>query len=260
MNRENIYGHHKKLNFILTAIRNFSIANSKKLTDIKVLDFGCGNGTAVSYQIAGLGVLLTGIDLHQESIEFAEANNPFPKNAKFIYGNEDKVLDSSESFDIVVYSDIIEHLNEPQRVLKKIRQVHKDSGIIIVAIPNGYGPFEIEKFISKYLKLEWLVNKLFGLASKCKKMIIRKSIKEEKQIPYNIQCKHVQFITIKSFRKLMENVGYRILQMSNGAFLGAPVSERFLRFEWFIDWNVKVADKLPSQFVSTWYFVCEKMK
>jgi len=246
MDNENIYGHQKKLNFILNAIKNFSIANSKKLTDIKVLDFGCGNGTAVSYQIAGLGVLLTGIDLHQESIEFAQANNPFTKNAKFIYGNEDTVLDSGKSFDIVVYSDIIEHLNEPQRVLKKIRQSHKDSGIIIVAIPNGYGPFEIEKFISKYLKLEWLINRM--------------SKKEEKQVPYNIQCTHVQFFTIKSFRKLMEGVGYRILQMSNGAFLGAPVSERFLRFKWFIDWNAKVADKLPSQFVSTWYFVCEKMK
>lgn len=257
--KENIYGHKKKLEFILNVIKDYSKSNSKPSSEMKILDFGCGNGTAVSFEVAALGVQLTGVDFHSDSINFANANNRFP-NAKFVHANEDTILELGEYFDVIICSDVIEHLPDPESTLKKIRDVHKDGGILVGAIPNGYGPFEIEKFVSKWTRLEWIVGKAFGLASKIKRGIIKKQRGQETdKIPYNMECTHCQFFRLRDFYKLMREIRYRPLEFRNGAFLGAPVSEKFLGFKRFIEWNIKIADKLPPQLVSTWYFVCEKI-
>ena len=250
---ENIYGHKKKVEFILNAIKNYSISDSKPFSEIKVLDFGCGNGTAVSYEIAALGVQLTGIDFHSESIEFARANNPFP-NAKFIQGNEDTASKLGEYFDIIVYSDIIEHLPDPELVMKKIGNVHRDGGIIVGSLPNGYGPFEVEKFIIKWTGLQWFVAK----ASRIKRTFANKGREKIDRVPYNAESSHCQFFRLRDFRTLLRDTGYDLLRLSNGAFLGGPLSEHFLGFGRFIDWNVSMADKLPPYLVSTWYFVAKK--
>lgn len=256
--KENIYGHKKKLEFILGAIKDYSRSNSMPLSELKVLDFGCGNGTAVSYHIAALGVQLTGVDVHFESIKFANTNNRFP-NAKFIEGNEDTVLELKGYFDIIIYSDIIEHLLEPELVIKKLRSVHKDSGILISAIPNGYGPFELEKRIYTLPIVGYLWRKFFEMAYKIRVKVIRESWEPfPDSLPCNVDCGHVQFFTLRSFNRLMKNSDYKVLKIRNGSFLGTPVSEPFLGFQKFILWNVRIADKLPPYLVSTWYFICEK--
>ncbi len=57
----------------------------------------------------------------------------------------------------------------------------------------------------------------------------------------------------------MHEAGYRLIKKQNGAFIGAPVSNYFLgRCKRFINWNVKISDRLPAHLVSTWYFVFEK--
>ena len=256
--QENIYGHKKKMNFILKAVRDYSETRSKDFSEIKVLDFGCGNGTAVSYPLANLGAELTGVDFHPGVIKFVNANNRFP-NAKFILGNEDSVLKLGEHFDVIVYSDIIEHLPDAEAVLKKLGSVHKTGGIIIVSIPNGYGPFEIEKFITKWTGLEFAVIRAFNLPSKIKKWIFRKQVKHKGgSLAYNTKSPHRQFFRLKTFHNLLRNTEYVPFKFRKGAFLGAPVSEKFLGFKKFIEWNVKIADKLSPRLVSTWYFVCEK--
>jgi len=256
--QENIYGHRKKLKFILNAIESYSKKRMIPLNRLKVLDFGCGNGTAVSYQIADLGVQLTGVDFHLESIEYAKKNNRFP-NARFIYGDENTVLEIKESFHIIVYSDIIEHLPNPKSTILKLRRVHKDDGIIVGAIPNGYGPFELEKRVASLPIFGRIMDKIFYIAYRIRLKIINEPWQPpSSSLPYNVNCGHVQFFTLKGFFHFIHDNGYKVLQFQNGSFLGAPSSEPFFGFNKFINWNVSIANKLPSQFVSTWYFVCEK--
>jgi 2-polyprenyl-3-methyl-5-hydroxy-6-metoxy-1,4-benzoquinol methylase len=258
MLQENIYGHRKKLEFILAAIRKYSESNAKPLSEINILDFGCGNGTAISYEIAALGVQLTGVDFHTESIAYAKAHNQYT-NARFISGDENKVVERGELFDVIVYSDVVEHLPEPRSTLKRLETVHKEGGILVGAIPNGYGPFEIEKLFSRWLGIEWFAGRTLRLASKIKRKIAKRALpKKTDQIPYNLECTHCQFFKLKDLHRLINEIGCKPLQFRNGAFLGAPVSALFLSSPWFINWNVKVADKLPPYLVSTWYFLCEK--
>lgn len=50
--KENVYGHTKKLRFILEHIDRYTNLHGKPIT---ILDFGCGNGTAVSQYLKKAG-------------------------------------------------------------------------------------------------------------------------------------------------------------------------------------------------------------
>ncbi len=65
---ENHYGHTKKLRFIRAAVAAHRAALGR---DIAVLDFGCGNGPAVSRYLIGPGVRFTGVDVHARSLGHA---------------------------------------------------------------------------------------------------------------------------------------------------------------------------------------------
>ena len=56
-----------------------------------------------------------------------------------------------EKFDIVVLSDILEHLEHSENLLNEVKNILSPHGIILISIPNGYGPFEIENFILRKL-------------------------------------------------------------------------------------------------------------
>jgi 2-polyprenyl-3-methyl-5-hydroxy-6-metoxy-1,4-benzoquinol methylase len=69
---ENIYSHTKKLRFILSEIDNYR--KMYGLMNIKILDFGCGNGIAVSQYLMGDDICFYGIDVHEPCLEYARAN------------------------------------------------------------------------------------------------------------------------------------------------------------------------------------------
>lgn len=68
-------------------------------------------------------------------------------------------------FDVIVYADILEHLEDPLTVLQQHRNLLQEKGIIIGSVPNGYGLFEVEKRIDKWLRLSTAIQ----LAGKVKK-------------------------------------------------------------------------------------------
>lgn len=251
---ENIYGHTKKLNYILNAVKKYIVQNPSK-KEYKILDFGCGNGIAVTQFLINLHpkINLVGIDIHKESLEFARSKFGCDR-ARFV---DDISLGFTE-YDIIIYADIIEHLSNPYTILKSHYNLLSSSGIVIGSIPNGYGPFEIEKKldsvfkISKTLSFVKRIIKLF-LLSKESSLYYNVSL-----IPYNNESGHVQFFTKKRILTLLSKVGYKVIDFSNGAFIGALLTERLIRIPFLIELNVKVPDYLPHFLVSTWYFTCVK--
>lgn len=245
--KENIYGHTKKLFFILDQIKQFAKQNPGI---INLLDFGCGNGSAVSQFLMLENVNYYGLDMHLPSLEYAMSK--FSKeNVQFV-----SELPAGVTFDIIVYSDILEHLDAPEQILKSHCSLLKDNGIIIGSIPNGYGPFEIEKKIGQWLHLQEFIDLICKFAD----MISRKKGILAQSIPYNNDSGHVQFFTKEVLFKLMNRCRLTITHFQNGSFVGAPYSERILKGERIAHFNTKIADCLPYWMVSTWYFAARKDK
>ncbi|MFA5070043.1 MAG: class I SAM-dependent methyltransferase [Patescibacteria group bacterium] len=107
---------------------------AKLITKIKkegtVLDLGCGAGILVNL-LHQNNFEATGIDSSKEVIEFARNNNN---------GNYEHTAitqyNTSKKFDVVVATQIIEHLRDPEDFLNRIHKLLKDDGIIILETPN----------------------------------------------------------------------------------------------------------------------------
>ncbi len=242
--KKNIYAHTKKLKFLISNIDEYIKIKNRK---INILDFGCGNGSAISQYLIRPEVNLYGVDIHDESIDYA--NRHFrSSNAIFL-----KEIPKNVLFDIIIYADVLEHLENPENFLKEHSKLLKDDGIILGSIPNGYGPFEIEKKLTYYLGLESLVSVLIKIKQKFKN-------KNSETIPYNFESGHVNFFTQKKFRDLLSKSGFQLDKIEKGGFIGAPFSDRILgKFNSFINFNIKLGNLLPLWMVSTWYFKAHKI-
>jgi SAM-dependent methyltransferase len=244
--KENIYGHTKKVKFIINHLNKYMSQNIKP---IWVLDFGCGNGIATSQYLIRKEIKYYGVDIHEPSLNYAREHF-WNENAAFLNQVPEDIL-----FDIIVYADVLEHLDDPLSVLRQHSNQLKDKGIIIGSVPNGFGPFEIEKKLDSWLGL----SKMMLLAATIKRKFKGQGFSEKFQATYNDNCGHIQFFTKNSFFFTLQQSGFQIQSFTNGSFVGAPVSAfLLLRGERIAKLNSKLADFLPYWAVSTWYFTATK--
>ena len=107
----------------------------KKLDGVRsICDLGCGNGH-ITGRLAELGYEVTGVDASSSGI--AIARRAYPK-AKFVEALIDREL-SLGQFDLVVSSDVIEHMYRPSDLLEAACTVLKPGGQILLGTPyHGY--------------------------------------------------------------------------------------------------------------------------
>jgi GT2 family glycosyltransferase/SAM-dependent methyltransferase len=102
----------------------------------RVLDLGSGEGFGASILSAGEGTEVVGIDIDERTVEHAQLNWAGPRTS-FKVGN---ALDLSEfedgSFGAVVAFEVIEHVDEQERVLAEVARVLADDGVLIVSTPD----------------------------------------------------------------------------------------------------------------------------
>lgn len=93
-----------------------------------ILDVGCAEGSTIQYlqRIFGDHFIYTGIDLSETRINKAKDKN-IP-NSHFIVSNAETIPFEENSFDCVLSSQVLEHVNNPDSMIKEISRVLKDSG------------------------------------------------------------------------------------------------------------------------------------
>lgn len=100
---------------------------------LKILDVGCGEGILGRRLLAKGAREVFGIELTPNVCEIAKENL-----TGAICGNIEKIdLPFDEGyFDCMIFADVLEHLIDPQSMLKKLTKNLSDSGVIIASIPN----------------------------------------------------------------------------------------------------------------------------
>ena len=78
---------------------------------MRVLDAGCGEGT-LSFMLAARGAFVTACDISEPNIEFAK-QQPNPHRIEFLTADLERLPFEDSSFDLVVSSHVLEHLENP---------------------------------------------------------------------------------------------------------------------------------------------------
>ena len=144
-----------------------------------VLDVGCGRG-ALAEKLAANGCSVIGIEYSKELA--ADAAD----RCEDVLVGDVQSMDlklKPESFDVLLFADVLEHLREPGTVLQKTRQLLKKNGEIIVSVPN----------IANWRTRMKLLSGKFDYADQ--------GIMDRT---------HVHFYTLKTARELVESSGFAV--------------------------------------------------
>src|SRR5215203_1160992 len=137
-------------------------------SDAAILDVGCGNGI-ISRGIGSKGFNVLGIDVSDKAIEKARELNKLP-NVKFEIISAEQLVNDGKKYQGVICSEVLEHLNQPEKLLNTLYRSLADNGILIVTVPNGRGPREM--LVTKpVIKIQRKKGLLWNILSKSKKML-----------------------------------------------------------------------------------------
>jgi len=125
--------------------KNHLIASLSRPSDA-VLDIGCGSGSVLRY-LKNLGYSeLQGLEISRYAIERLRS-----EGIKMHFGKLPAIPLPSNSFDIVIASQVLEHIIRRGRFMKEIRRVLKPRGRAFIFVPdNCLGPIDEPEHVQKY--------------------------------------------------------------------------------------------------------------
>jgi 2-polyprenyl-3-methyl-5-hydroxy-6-metoxy-1,4-benzoquinol methylase len=156
------------------------VGEVKALKPISVLDVGCGEGfTLERLRKAKIGKHLEGVDYLDLAIKLGKKEHP---NLILKKGSIYDLKYKANSFDVVICSEVLEHVEDPQKGLEELVRVSKK--YVVLSVPNE--PFfmlgnlvrgknvtrfgndiehinhwtfwQFKKFVSKKLKIKKMLN------------------------------------------------------------------------------------------------------
>lgn len=143
---------------------------------LKILDCGCGEGIVANYLLAeNPKRSIYGLDLNKKSIAIAKKENP---RASFKVGSVYKIPFRSNSFPLLLCTEVLEHLDSPHKALAELKRV--SSRYVIISVPSepffrlsnlvrlkylsrfgntpghihNWTPFSFKKLIKRFFKIE----------------------------------------------------------------------------------------------------------
>ncbi|MBC7422956.1 MAG: methyltransferase domain-containing protein [Ferruginibacter sp.] len=240
------YSDVKRLKFILDSLQENIPAGGS------VLDVGCGNGI-ITRSLGKAGFNVKGIDISEKAIEKAKSTNNLP-NVTFTVVSAEELAVSQQRYDCVICSEVLEHLNQPQDLLKVLYQSLEENGILVVTVPNGQGPREF--FVTRpIITLQKKNNLLWKFVQRLKATLGYTGTTVQSDAT---DLTHIQFFTKKSLNALAENNLFHIKKMGKTNFVENVFPFSFLtkRSTLLQKFDCIIADLLPyslnSGFVSVW--------
>jgi len=103
--------------------------------DKVVLEIGCNNGYGSRLLKASCGRLI-GIDVSKKAVRSARKNFLVP-HLEFLLADGAKLPFKSETFEVVIAMQVVEHLTDPAKVIEEARRVLSPGGFAIFTTPNS---------------------------------------------------------------------------------------------------------------------------
>lgn len=191
--------------FYLNYLADFTEINA----ETRVLEVGCGEGGNL-LPFAELGCHVTGIDYAEFRIEQAkEFFSASGYEGTFISADFFEMPKPEEKYDIILIHDVIEHVQQKDIFVEKLRQFFKETSIVFWGFPAWQMPFGGHQQICKS-KICASLPFIHLLPTSMYKGVLKMFGESEGNIKELIEIKQCR-ITIEFFELLMERCGYAVL-------------------------------------------------
>jgi len=125
-------------------------------TAIKILDVGCGDGVLlylIKDKLVNYNLELYGIDSTEDALQMAKSKNI---HTTFTKTDVYHLTFPDNFFDIVISSDVIEHVNHADVMLLEIKRVLRPKGKAIISTPIRYTEEPLDKMhFHEFFPLEY---------------------------------------------------------------------------------------------------------
>lgn len=179
----------------------------------RVMEIGCAEGGVLKAFIDH-GCHGTGVELvkrrYEMAIEFLEAELKMDRVKliqKDIY-DIDIENEIEEKFDLIIMKDVIEHIHDQEKLLKKLHQFLQPNGHIFFGFPPWYMPFGGHQQICKSKLLSSLP--YYHLLPKFLYKFILRVFGEEKSIIEGLMEIRETGISLERFERIIARTGYSI--------------------------------------------------
>jgi len=160
----------------------------------RILSIGSGPCVDINFLITGNEV--HAVDISDKALNVCQKQGVIPHKLDLFM--IEKLPFEDESFDILIATDILEHLFDPKKLLQEMYRILKPDGFAIISVPNHF-------YWSMRLRI------LMG------KGII---------LPFHDSNEwdyfHIRFFTLPSFKKLLNEVGFIIIEEFYDKFINVP--------------------------------------
>jgi len=208
----------------------FRQETKKRKGSLQVLDVGCGDALPLyilnAFKSSDVRFGFYGVDVSLLDLYFAEKLKALleANNFNFVIGQAENLPYRDSSFDIIICSEVLEHLVYPEDCIKEIKRVLKNSGVTFISTPNE------SSFVKKVMKFS---------------KFVRGGLKEEISKPYDYD-EHINVRSFKVWKTLFESIEFKIEKVKRHSILygGYKHNRRRLLFAAMIvlDW---ILDYLP---------------
>jgi SAM-dependent methyltransferase len=126
------------------------------VADKTVLDFGSGYGGRTAWMSQWAGQTI-GIEAFPRMVDAATACVADRRNCRFVLGGEDRIDLATDSIDILVTFDVMEHVKRPDVMIREFHRVLKPGGTAIVIFTPYWGAFSHHlNYVSLAPGLHWM--------------------------------------------------------------------------------------------------------
>lgn len=171
--------------------------------NLSVLDVGCGSG-AITFYVASKGNKVVGIDVSRKAINICrETSKSLGLSHLTRFEVADfSTFDSPVKFDLIICTEVLEHLSDDREVLQKFLKILNNGGTLFISVPSKNSP------IFKH-----------GLSK-----------------DFDKKVGHLRRYSLSELEKILTQVGYEIVEkhkvegiFRNFLFLN-PIAGKFIKF------------------------------
>jgi len=103
-------------------------------TEGKILDVGCDGGTLLRAVAESVGASrVVGVDLSDDAVAYSLSQSP---EFDLVVGDGEALPFADSAFDAIFCSEVLEHVERPEKLLSEIRRCLRDDGYGVLAVPQ----------------------------------------------------------------------------------------------------------------------------